>query len=202
MADTNATDPFRLFIALRVPEAVQVELERAQSELRRAITGPEIRWTKREQLHLTLRFMGNVEAHRLENLIEALRTTGASFAPLRMRAAGLGFFPKGRPPSVVWAGVRDQAGQLAALQRAVQAATAAFTSEMPDEKFTGHITLGRIKSLRRPESEALARLALGMIGCPFGDWIAPELELFRSQISEHGATHTCISRAPLAQHFP
>ena len=202
MCDPHATEHLRLFIALSVPEAVKDEVERARTELRRAVAGPGIRWTKREQLHLTLRFLGNVDGPRIPALIEALETTASAFAPLRLRASGVGFFPEARPPRVVWVGVPDQGGQLASLQRAVQAVTGEFTSEKPEETFTGHLTLGRIKRLRHPDAQALTRLASSMANRLFGEWVAPELELFRSQLSEQGATHTCIAAAPLAQISP
>jgi RNA 2',3'-cyclic 3'-phosphodiesterase len=202
MCDPHATDHLRLFIALSVPEVVKHEVERARTELRRAVAGAGIRWTTRAQLHLTLRFLGNVEAPRVPALLEALETTASAFAPLQLRASGVGFFPAAHPPRVVWVGVRDEGGQLALLQRAIQAATADFTAEKPEQTFTGHLTLGRIKSLSRREAEVLARLASGMANRPFGEWVAPELELIRSQLSEQGATHRCIATAPLGQNSP
>src|SRR5690242_19072251 len=108
MSDTPTPEHLRPFIALSVPEAVKDEVERSRTELRRSLASSGIRWTTREQLHLTLRFLGNVEAHRVEALTEALRTASAIFASLQMRAAGLGFFPDARAPRVVWVGVRDQ----------------------------------------------------------------------------------------------
>lgn len=196
----SAAESFRLFIALGVPEAVKAEMERTQAELRRAVRGHGVRWAGRNQFHLTLRFLGDVETARVGNLVEALRTAATSFAPLQMRAKGVGFFPNARYPRVVWVGVQDAAEQLGALQRAVHTATAAFTEDREEARFTGHVTLGRIKSLKRPETEALARAAALAEGV-LGDWVAAEVELMRSQLSPQGSVYTRLARLPFQQHF-
>lgn len=198
----EAGEQLRLFIAVSAPEAVKDHIARAAAELRRVLPESAMRWTRREQLHLTLRFLGKVETPSLGALTQALRTTCATFAPLQMSAGGIGFFPQGRPPRVVWVGVRDQAGELSALQRAIQNVTAPFTAEPPEARFTGHITLGRVKHLRRPEAAALSQLAAGMAERRFGEWLAAEVELFRSQLSEQGALHLRLAAVPLAQKSP
>lgn len=195
--ETNPPEHFRLFVAISVPEEVKDEIERAQGELRRAAAGRRIRWTTPEQFHLTLRFLGNVEAHRVGELTEALREACKRFAPLRLRAEGLGFFPDARRPRVVWLGAQDRETVLPRLQSAVQAATQMFTTEEPEERFRGHITLGRIKSLQRSEGKALAELGAGMAKRAFGEWTAREVELLRSELLPTGASHTCQATAPL-----
>ena len=72
MPDAPAPETFRLFIAVTVPEEVKSEIEKTQTELRRALPKESVRWTKRDQFHLTLRFLGNVDAQRVGPLIEAL----------------------------------------------------------------------------------------------------------------------------------
>jgi RNA 2',3'-cyclic 3'-phosphodiesterase len=192
---------YRLFVALPVPAEVKTTVEQAQAELRRAVGSPGIRWATRQQFHLTLRFLGDVEVARVDSLVAALRAAGTGFAPLQMHAKGVGFFPNARYPRVVWVGVQDRAERLGSLQLAIQAATAPFTAEKEETRFSGHVTLGRIKGLRRPDTEALAQTASTMAARVFGDWVAPELELIRSQLSPHGSTYTCLSSIPLIEHF-
>src|SRR5205809_984446 len=108
MSETSTPETFRLFIAISVPDKVKDEIEKAQNELRRALPGGSVRWTKREQFHLTLKFLGNVEAPRVEELTESLRRGLEGFAALRLKAEQIGFFPDARRPRVVWAGVQDE----------------------------------------------------------------------------------------------
>ena len=195
--ETQSPEHFRLFVAISLPDDVKNQIERAQEELRRAVPGRGVRWTTREQLHLTLRFLGNVDAQRVGALTEALREACAAFAPLQLRAEGIGFFPDARRPRVVWVGVQDGQGLLPRLQSAVQTATREFTTEEPEDRFTGHVTLGRIKALPRPEEKALAAAGAGIAARLFGEWTAREVELVRSELSPTGARHTCQAVAPL-----
>ena len=104
---------FRLFVAVAIPEVVKAKMEAAQAELRRAVSEHSVRWTRREQFHLTLKFLGDVDAARVEALGEAIRAACRGFGPLHLRAERVGYFPDLRYPRVVWTGVQDQAERLA-----------------------------------------------------------------------------------------
>jgi len=187
----------RLFIAIPVPDGVKTELEKVQAELRGAISAGGVRWTKREQFHLTLRFLGDVAADRVEALARAVREVCDVFPPLRLRAERIGFFPDLRFPRVVWAWVHDEQELLPKLQEAIEAAAKDFTAEPAEKKFTGHITLARIKSLPRPQAELLAKMALGMTDRFFGEWTAGQVEIIRSELGPGGPRYTTVSVVPL-----
>ncbi|HWW01285.1 MAG TPA: RNA 2',3'-cyclic phosphodiesterase [Candidatus Acidoferrum sp.] len=188
---------FRLFIAVAIPEEVKAAIETAQNELRRTLPGGVVRWTRREQFHLTLRFLGDVAVAQLAALEGAARQVCARFAPLEMRGEDVGFFPERGLPRVIWVGIKDQAGRLPELQHALQEATLAFSSEAPERRFTGHVTLGRIKDIRRPEAETLTEAGARLAGLRSGWWTAPTIEIMRSELSPTGATHTALAALPL-----
>jgi 2'-5' RNA ligase len=192
------SEKFRLFVAVLVPEEVKAKMEEAQAELRRVVPDRGVRWARREQFHLTLRFLGDVEAARVEALGEAIRAACRGFSALHLRAERVGFFPDPRYPRVAWVGVRDQAEELPRLQEAVAAATAGFTTEAKEEHFTGHITLARIKGLKRSEAEALGQAASGMADRQFGQWTAYQIGLVRSELLPQGARHSAIASIALA----
>lgn len=194
---TENAERFRLFIAIRIPEAAKDEIEMAQSRLKKSVPEARIRWTTRDQFHLTMRFLGNVDAPRVDGLTQAIRGACQGFAPLPLRAEGVGFFPDGRFPRVVWVGVHDSQDQLLALQRAVQDATRDFTTEKPEGKFTGHVTLGRIKGIRRPETDSLCKAASALAERLLGEWPASEVELIRSRLSPSGAQYQTLVAVPL-----
>ena len=195
MADSER---FRLFIALAIPDEVKARMEAAQADLRRALPERSVRWARREQFHLTLRFLGDVEAARVEALGEALRAACRGFGALHLRAERVGFFPDQRYPRVVWVGVQDQAEQLPRLQEAVERAAREYTTEEKEERFTGHVTLARIKGIKRPEAEALGKAAAGMAERLFGQWTAYQVELMRSELLPQGARYTSLAAIPLA----
>ena len=190
--------PFRLFVAVTVPEGVKANMQKTQAELRRVVPQRSVRWARREQFHLTLRFLGDVEATRVEALAEAIRTACRGFGALHLHAERVGFFPDLRYPRVAWVGVRDEAEQLSRLQQTVEAATEGFTTEEKKERFTGHITLARIKGIKRPEAETLGQAALGMADRLFGRWTAYQIELMRSELLPQGARHSTIAAIALA----
>ena len=189
---------FRLFIAVVIPEVIKAKMEEAQAELRRALPGHGLRWTRREQFHLTLKFLGDVDAARVEALVEAIRAACRGFGALDLRAERVGFFPDLRYPRVVWTGVQDQAERLPRLQQAVDAATREFTTEQEEERFSSHVTLARIKAIRRPETEALGKAAAGLAERVFGQWTAGNVELMRSVLSPQGASHSSLATIALA----
>ncbi len=195
--DNAAETHYRLFIALPVPEPVKAEIERAQAELRQSVPQRVISWTRREQFHLTLRFLGTVEITRVPRLVEVLRAVCQPFSALRLRAERIGCFPNLKFPRVVWVGVHDKTGRLFALQKTVADSVAAFADNQAEGEFTGHITLARVKDIRRPEAATLADHTQRMAGRFFGEWLGGQIELMRSQLSPVGAQHTCLAAMTL-----
>ena len=193
------SERFRLFLAVAIPEEVKARIEDAQAELRRAVPDASARWTRRAQFHLTLKFLGDVEGARVEALIKAMRGACRGFTPLRLRAEGVGCFPDPRQPRVLWTGVRDAAEQLPRLHAAVNLASRDFTAEAKEERFAGHVTLARLKGIKRAEAEALARVAAGLRERRFGQWAAGQIELLRSELAPQGARHTLLAAIALAE---
>ena len=188
----------RVFIAIPVPETVRNALEAVQTELRSALPGEVVRWTKRTQFHLTLRFLGDVDSTQVQALADSLRQACEPFAPLPLRAERIGFFPHMRSPRVVWAWVHDRNEVLPRLQQSIERAVAKFTREAVEEKFTGHVTLGRVKRIRRAEADALGKIAIGMAERFFGEWTANHVELIQSELSSEGSRYVTIESVALA----
>src|ERR1041385_1314349 len=192
------TEKFRLFIAMPLPEEVKSEIEKTQNELRQGVPGEFIRWTRREQFHLTLKFLGDVEASQVAGLTTALRGACAQFSPLRLRAERIGFFPDMRFPRVIWAWVHDEKEILPKMQQMIEMGVRSFTTENPEGKFTGHVTLGRVQRIERPQSEILAKLALDMTDRVFGEWMADKAELIRSELSSNGSHYSTVGTFALS----
>src|SRR5262249_26861707 len=120
MSDANQPKFHRLFVALAAPEAVKSEIGVAQNELREALPDGSFRWTWPEPFHLTLRFYVNVAADRIDALNIKLRLICRDFAPLKVRAERIGFFPERGFPRVIWVSVCDEHQQLVQLHRCIQ----------------------------------------------------------------------------------
>ncbi len=191
-------ESYRLFIAIALPESVKAELLRVQAELRDALPPGCVRWTRPEQFHLTLRFLGNVDPQQVDALSRSLRDACAEFSALPLRAERIGFFPDLRFPRVVWAWIHDANEQLTQLQGAIERAVSSFTAEKDEKKFTGHVTLGRPQGIKRPQADILSKLAFGMTDRVFGEWTANKVELIRSDLSPGGSRYTTLAVINLA----
>jgi len=115
---------------------------------------------------------------------------------LRLSAEGLGSFPRRGRPRVIWAGIRDEAEALTQLHHKVERAVAAFSNEAGEQEFTGHVTLARLKDVRRAPGRELASLLKRFEGESFGSWHTDHLELMNSALSPSGARHSVIRSIP------
>jgi 2'-5' RNA ligase len=188
---------FRLFIAIPIPEPVRDEIIRVQQALQPLAPRGAIRWARPDQIHLTLRFLGDVPAARLEALKEAIGAVCRAVRPLQLRAEGIGFFPNDHSPRVIWVGINEAEGLLVDLQRRIETAARSFTAESSPETFVGHATLGRCKSFRPSDLEKLLARVRVSQGRTFGEWTAPEVEIIRSRLSPAGALYTVLAALPL-----
>jgi RNA 2',3'-cyclic 3'-phosphodiesterase len=198
MTDEIPTGKLRLFVAIAIPEPVRNEMVRVQRELDELTPPGAVRWTKPEQFHLTLKFLGGVPTSRVDELEAAIGAVCANARPLRLRAAGVGFFPNARAPRVIWAGITDTEGQLAGVQGKIERAVRPFAAEPGPEHFVGHLTLGRMKDRRNPRLRELANRAPALENQQFGEWTAEEVKLVRSELFPEGARHTPLAAFPLS----
>jgi 2'-5' RNA ligase len=190
----------RLFIALQVSEEVKAEMAKIQTELRHALSARgkgNARWTSLAELHLTLKFLGDVDSTKLDNLVAAVRDACRGFPRLKLRAQIVGYFPDLRRPRVVWAGVHDREKKLLKLQHAVATSVRDYTSEPDDKTFAAHVTLGRLWYIGRAQAQALALLVGGAADRFFGEWTADSVDIMRSELSRQGARHTTLTAIPL-----
>ena len=165
---------YRLFVALPVPAGVKEQMAALLDELRGRLPGKEIRWTRPEQSHLTLAFLGDVATDKVDGLTGALRKAAGGFTAIPLHAERLGFFPNVRLPRVIWVWVHDDRGELALLQREVASACVAFGAKDEGREFTGHLTLGRVERLPKDKVKALGELARGLEGLRQRGFLQPE----------------------------
>ena len=195
MVDEDSDERLRLFVAIAIPEAVRNGMAAVQRELKPLALG-DVRWTNAEQLHLTLKFLGNVPTESLEPVKQSLSEACAGAGPFRLRAKGIGFFPNARQPRVIWVGFEGGENVLADLQLRVERALTPFAEKPGTERFLAHATLGRFQKYRRHKTEKLLPRASALGGHVFGEWRVEDVGLFRSELSPGGARHTRLAVFP------
>lgn len=175
----------RLFVALRPPRPVRETLVAAMH----GISGA--RWQDDEQLHLTLRFIGEVDHHRAEDIAAAL---GSLHAPaVTARIAGVSLFERRGQPHMVWAGV-EPAEALAALHRKVDQLLVRVGVAPETRAFLPHITLARLNRSAGPVAPFLA-LNSDLASDPF---ILGHVTLYESEMGHGGSRYHPVARYPLA----
>lgn len=188
----------RLFVAIAVPEEIKAHLAALQRELRECLRRSLVSWTKPENIHLTLRFLGDVPSNRLDDLTVALAAAATPYAPLKLAVAGLGCFPTARRPRILWAGVRDEAGELAELARHIVRVTDSFSRQPVKEPFAGHLTLARVRRVGREDAASLDQFVREVAARAIGSWRAGTVDLVRSELHPAGSRYTTLARLPLA----
>jgi 2'-5' RNA ligase len=164
----------RLFVAIRPPEEVRDLLVDAMGD------SPDFRWQEDEQLHLTLRFVGEVERPVANDLADALGRVHSP--PFELRIAGTGRFEQ-RSGGALWAAVEPKA-PVAALAAKIERACQQAGLEPERRAFHPHITLARWKGRRAREVEEFLSRTRGLASEPFA---VDSFILFESRLSRHGA---------------
>jgi RNA 2',3'-cyclic 3'-phosphodiesterase len=189
----------RSFIAIEVPLELIERIAGAQREIERVTkaNADTVRWTRPEQMHVTLKFLGNVPDDRLGALERALAEAVVGSVPFELSLENFGCFPSPRNPSVLWVGLGGQVTAIRQLQRRIEAQTHGFSSQEENREYHPHLTIGRI----RERGKDSRRLAEGLSQFRLSDgnqWIVREVVLMRSNLSPHGAIHIRLATAQLA----
>jgi 2'-5' RNA ligase len=198
MADENQPAFLRLFIALSVPEDVRGEISRTQGQLKRSAPPGAIRWTRADQFHLTLKFLGDMPSAQLDALKSSVTDACSASPPMQLSAHGIGFFPNAKKPRVLWVGADDEGGLIGELYRRIHMAVLPFAPADSSERFSSHITLGRFKPGHHGSMKNFMGRAVLLHARQFGTWLARDVELIRSQLTPEGAAHTPLCICPLA----
>ncbi|MEW6309219.1 MAG: RNA 2',3'-cyclic phosphodiesterase [Bacillota bacterium] len=181
----------RLFIAIALEQCVRAALAAAAKRL--AATGADVKWVEEENLHLTLKFLGEVEAGRIETLTAALTKAAAGAQAFTLSLDGLGSFPGSGAPRVVWARVYTGAKEAAALAARVEQAAAGLGFPREERSFSPHVTLGRRRTSYGGEALATA-IAAGQLAA---SQRVDEFVLYRSDLRPAGPVYTRQAVVPL-----
>jgi RNA 2',3'-cyclic 3'-phosphodiesterase len=186
-------DPMRAFIAIDLAPEIKDGLRELVRTLK--ATRADVRWVEPDGMHLTLKFLGEIDAARADRVREVLAATALRHPAFPVRLEGTGAFPGDRAPRVFWAGVA--AGpELAAFHMDLEAALAVEGFETEARDFRPHLTLGRVKGPGRL-GEAAAELDRRRTGS-FGAMTVRRIALFESRLGPGGASYRIVDEAELA----
>lgn len=190
----------RTFIAIEIPQQIQDALEKQTARLRQPLGDDLVRWIPTQNMHLTLKFIGNVAASHVEFLKQVISQTADSHSQFNLQISGIGSFPNSKRARILWAGIHAPA-ELSSLQKSIEAGITRLGYEKEERPFSPHLTLGRIRQnidqtgLQKIRTTVDA-IQLGNIGSARVD----SIHLYNSELHSNGSIYTKLFSAPLKKH--
>jgi 2'-5' RNA ligase len=186
----------RAFVALEIPPDLQQAVSDAIAPLQASI-GPLVRWVPKQNLHLTLKFLGDISAANVEMLSQMLRAEAELFPCFDLHLRGLGSFPNPKRPRVIYIGVEAPAA-LDSLQRGIEAAARRLGYESEERGFSAHLTVGRVKQHISASEQQFIRRALEETRIEaLGTTRVDSVHLYKSDLRPAGSVYTRLYSAPL-----
>ena len=186
---------WRVFCAIELPEAVQQRVIRHIVRLKGAAPDAQASWSRADNIHLTLKFLGDIPPASVQNLSEAASRSVAGIARFTIRLEQTGVFPPHGSPRVLWIGVNDCEGKLGELHTRLEGESEKAGFPRESRAFHPHITLAR---LRKPQHARAVASAHKTTQFEPIEIAVSELLVIRSELSNAGSKYTTISRHPLA----
>ncbi len=184
----------RTFIAVEISKAIR---RRAVDLIHRLDkSGASVNWVPPENMHLTLKFLGNVHNRELSTVCDALETTVWEMPDFSIQCHGAGVFPRPERPRTVWMGVGQGRDELIRLQGLVEKALEPFRFRREQRRFTPHLTIGRVQG-GSPNLDDLAERIAKCEDYEAGETIVSEVVVFSSEIKRGAPEYNVIGRATL-----
>lgn len=187
---------FRSFIAIEIPFEIQQNIYKETAGLRRELDGL-VRWVASENVHLTLKFLGDVSPSNMEFLMQMLRNEAEGVNGFTIYLTGLGSFPSLKRPRVLYIGIHAPAG-LEALHRGIESASRRLGYEAEERPFSPHLTLGRLRQkISAVEQQKIRRGIEATQVDVLGTARVDSVHLYRSELKSTGSVYTRLYSAPL-----
>jgi len=187
----------RCFIAIGLPDEVKAGLKDLQAQLKSGGQS-SIKWVDPYSIHLTLKFLGDVDAAKIAPITAAMEEAAQGIAPFSLKVEGLGAFPNLRRVQVVWVGMGGEVDKLAHLQQRLESNLAGLGFTPENRRFTPHLTLARVRDrVALDEREGLGELIDGTKFEPVHSFPVEAVSLMKSQLTREGAIYSRISAAEL-----
>ena len=188
MADTIQT-----FIAVEIPDNVISGIRDLQQDLK--ADGVNIRWVRPENIHLTLKFLGDVQAADIDNISGVISGAVEEVPSISLQAKGVGVFPGVKRPRVLWVGLSGQLELLSRLQKALDANLKGIGFPQEKRPFKGHLTIGRVKT--KMDSKIFVDALMAFRSFESETFVADRIVLFKSELKPNGAVYTNLASATL-----
>ncbi len=187
----------RSFVAIELPAPTQKDIIWRTTHLRKLYPNPVIRWVQLGNIHLTLKFLGDIAKKDLEILAGSMTNEASGVEPFMLSFSDLGIFPNSKCPRIIWIGIKSPA-RLVKYQSRIEELTSSLGIPIEKRPFSPHITLGRFgkSNLKLNSSNLIAELGSTLVNSI--DTInITEIKIFQSNLRPDGPVYTVIHNIPL-----
>ncbi len=183
----------RSFIAIELPDELKRELSQLRAQLKPEEL-PWVKWVDPYGIHLTLKFLGNVDKNRLDDITGAMEAAVRGIPPFHLRVWELGVFPNPRRARVAWVGINGEVDKIGQLQQRLESNLAPLGFATESRPFIPHLTLARLRGQASlPERQRFGQLIVGTRFESAQGIRVDAISLIRSQLTREGAIYSPIS---------
>ena len=196
---TSERGQVRVFVALDLPPQAKESLNKTVGKLRNSLPAG-VRWVRPEGIHLTLKFLGDVESAMVEPLLGAIAAVAArdEHKPFSLELSGLGVFPNTGEPRVLWAGVAGELDELGRLQQSMEDAICGLGYQRERRPFRPHLTLGRVREHASPADRRDIGAQISQANpLESSPWQVTEVHLISSNLTPQGAIYASLGASNL-----
>jgi 2'-5' RNA ligase len=187
----------RSFVAVEIPVEIQSALASSSAPLQTALPKPLVRWVAPQNIHLTLKFLGDVSPANLELLAEALKVEAVSHETFTISVGTLGAFPNPRRARIIWIGL-DAPTALLALLRGVEAVTSSLGYASEERPFSPHLTIGRVgQNISGTDLQQIRNALEGTSIGELGSFRVDAVHIFKSDLRPGGSVYTRLYTLPM-----
>jgi len=181
----------RCFVAIEIPEPIKRDIGELLEILKKY--NVDVKWIRHENLHLTLKFLGNTPEDLLPKIKEFLLNIVLSYEPFNIKIYTTGVFPNKKYPRVIWVGVEDS-GILTKLKKDIENSMVLLGYQKEDREFNPHLTLGRVRSQKGIVN--LINELDNFKDRDFGGINVESIKLMKSELKPKGAEYSCLDEIP------
>jgi len=186
----------RTFIAIGLPQEIKDALACLQNKLKQS--GADIRWVEPQNIHLTLKFLGERDDKKLEKIKQILEEVAKNISPFRIRLFSLGAFPKINFPKVIWVGIDKGDNETIEIAKELEERIAQLGIPKEDRPFSSHITIGRMKSpLNRERLIQNLQELENSLGEQNLEFVVTKITLFKSTLTPKGPIYEVLKETSL-----